>query len=142
MINNEIKKEICNLIETSKIAYVSSIDADGIPNTKAMLTQNQSNLTTHYFSTNFSAKRTQQFIKNPNASIYFCDEADYKGLMLIGKMEVLTDKEHKTMLWHDGDEIYYPNGIDDEDYCVFKFTAVKGNYYHGLKNCDFNVEDI
>ena len=64
------------------------------------------------------------------------------GLMLIGHMEVCTDREHKAMLWKDSDKIYYPNGIDDEDYCVLKFTAQKGNYYHGLQNDTFVIEDI
>jgi general stress protein 26 len=60
----------------------------------------------------------------------------------MGNMEVCTDKEHKIMLWREGFEIYYPKGIDDEDYCVLKFTAIKGNYYHGLNNIDFAGEDI
>ena len=60
----------------------------------------------------------------------------------MGSMEVCTDKEHKTMLWREGFEMYYPKGIEDEDYCVLKFTAFKGNYYHGLTNCDFNEGDI
>jgi general stress protein 26 len=62
--------------------------------------------------------------------------------MLVGNMEVCTDKEHRTMLWREGFEIYYPKGIDDDDYCVLKFTAVKGNYYHGLNNLDFTEGDI
>lgn len=33
-----------------------------------------------------------------------------------------TDREHKAMPWKDGFEIYYPQGIDDEDYCILKFT--------------------
>ena len=38
--------------------------------------------------------------------------------------------------------MYYPEGVDDPDYCVLKFTAEKGNYYHGLKNTDFIIEDL
>ena len=59
-----------------------------------------------------------------------------------GTMEVLTDREHKEMLWRDGFEMYYPNGIDDEDYCVLRFKAEKGNYYTGLKNFDFDIEEV
>ena len=64
------------------------------------------------------------------------------ALLLTGNMQVLTDHEHKAMLWRDGFEIYYPDGIDAEDYCVLKFTAEKGNYYHGLENTDFVLEDF
>ena len=38
-----------------------------------------------------------------------------------------TDREHKAMLWRDGFGIYDPKGIDDEDYCVLKFAALKNH---------------
>ncbi len=141
-MNEEIKKEISELLENSKTVFVSSVDGEGYPNTKAMLALMHRGITTHYFSTNLSAKRTQRFLSSPGACIYFCNEAQFKGLMLIGSMEVCTDREHKAMLWRDGFEIYYPNGIDDEDYCVLKFTSHKGNYYHGLKNTTFLMEEF
>jgi general stress protein 26 len=113
----------------------------GYPNTKAMLALMHNGITTHYFSTNASAKRTGQFLSNSKACIYYCNENEFKGLLLVGEMQVLTDREHKAMLWRDGFEIYYPKGIDDDDYCVLKFTASYGNYYHGLKNCTFSMEE-
>ena len=74
--------------------------------------------------------------------MYFCNEEQFMGLMLTGEIEVMTDREHKAMLWREGFEIYYPDGIDTEDYCVYKFTAFKANYYHGLENNDFILEDF
>jgi len=141
-MTDQLKNEIADLVESAKIVYVSSIDEAGFPNTKAVLSLQHDDLFTHYFSTNLSAKRTQQFLKNPNACIYFCKEAEFKGLMLIGTIQVLTDLEHKTMLWREGFEIYYPDGVNTEDYCVLKFTSQKGNYYHGLKNNSFVAEDF
>ena len=141
-MKKELKKEIMDLVENAKDIFVSSIDENGFPNTKAMMSLQHDDLFTHYFSTNFSAKRTQQFLKNPKSCIYFCNEAEFRGLMLIGTMEVCTDIEHKAMLWHEGFEIYYPDGINTEDYCILKFTSEKGNYYHGLKNITFFAEDV
>ncbi len=129
------------LVAGAKIAIVSSIDENGYPNTKAMFALQHDGLFTHYFSTNLSAKRSQQFRSNGKACVYFCDNPQFMGLMLIGTMQVMTDHEHKAMLWREGFEIYYPKGVDDEDYCVLKFTAEKGNYYHGLENTDFGLED-
>lgn len=133
--------EINSLVQNAKIAYVSAVNDEGFPNTKAVLALQRDGLFVHYFSSNLSAKRSQQFIKNPKACVYFCNEAEFKGLMLIGSMQVLTDHEHKAMLWRDGFEIYYPDGIDTEDYCVLKFTGEKGNYYHDLENNDFSREE-
>lgn len=141
-MNEEIKNEIISLCKNSKIAFVSSVDENGYPAFKAMFTFENENPKTHYFSTNLSSKRAKQFMIYPKAAVYFCNTQEIKGLMLQGTMEVLTDREHKEMLWRDGFEIYYPDGIDDEDYCVLKFTAEKGNYYHGLKNINFNIGEV
>lgn len=62
--------------------------------------------------------------------------------MLTGTVEVCTDQYHKELLWRDGFEIYYPQGVTDEDYCVLKFTAVCGNYYHKLENYSFSIEEV
>lgn len=96
----------------------------------------------HYMSTNYSSRRTGQFLQNKKCSIYYCDESSYKGVMLTGRMEVCTDHETKALIWKDSDRIYYPEGVDDPDYCVFRFTADKGNYYHGLENTDFTIEEF
>ena len=81
-------------------------------------------------------------MKNPKAAVYLSKNEEFKGLMFQGTMEVLTDRESREMLWREGFEIYYPKGIDDEDYCVFRFTAEKGNYYHGLKNTNFDIGEV
>lgn len=141
-MKKELVSEINALVGNAKVAFVSSMDNSGYPNTKAMLALQHDGLSIHYFSTNLSAQRSQQFIKNPKACVYFCNEEQFMGLMLIGHMQVLTDREHKGMLWREGFEIYYPDGIDTEDYCVLQFTAEKGNYYHGLENNDFMMEEL
>lgn len=138
----KIRNEIISLRKNSKVGFVSSVDENGCPTVKAMLVLENESLKTHYFSTNYSARRTKQFIKNPKTAVYLCDAGDYKGVMFQGTMEVLTDREHKEMMWRDGFEMYYPNGIDDEDYCVLRFTAENGNYYHGLRNVSFNIEEV
>lgn len=138
-MTDKISKEISNLIENSNNAFVSSVDQNGFPNTKAMFALYHEGLKTHCFSTNLSSKRASQFISNSKACIYFCDEKEYKGLMLVGTMKVCTDVYHKELLWREGYEMYYPNGVTDEDYCVYEFTAETGKYYHGLDNITFAI---
>jgi general stress protein 26 len=59
--------------------------------------------------------------------------------MLIGTIQILRDLKSRKMLWKDGDERYYPLGVEDPDYTVLRFTAHKGNYYHKL-NITFEIE--
>ena len=95
-----------------------------------------------YFSTNTSSMRVKQYQKNSNASIYFYHKGliKYVGVMLKGKMEVLTDQETKNMIWKKGDTMFYKKGVTDPDYCVLKFTATSGRYYCDLKTESFDVE--
>lgn len=67
----------------------------------------------------------------------------YTGVMLVGKMEVLTDQETKDAIWKKGDTMFYKKGVTDPDdvvnYCVLKFTAGSGRYYCDLKTETFDV---
>lgn len=38
--------------------------------------------------------------------------------------------------------MYYKQGVTDPDYCVLKFTAVKGRHYCDLKSESFNMADL
>jgi len=53
--------------------------------------------------------------------------------------EVLTDAASKEEIWKKGDEMYYPLGVTDPDYCVLKFTAFDGRYYANFKSENFLI---
>jgi general stress protein 26 len=59
--------------------------------------------------------------------------------MLKGTMAVLQDQPTRDRIWRDGDEMYYPLGITDPDYCVLKFTAANGRMYENFHSYDFKV---
>lgn len=131
-------------IQKQKVGFVASVDEDGFPNMKAMFVPRKIDGNCFYFTTNTSSKRSQQFMKNPKSSIYFYSKGRfvYEGIMLTGTMEVLLDENLKREIWRDGDTMYYKQGVTDPDYCVLKFTAVKGRRYCSLKSESFNIEDL
>lgn len=134
------EKTIGNLIDKQSVSFISSIDAAGFPNTKAMLSpRKREGIRVFYFTTNTSSMRVTQYRKNPNACIYFCDKRFFRGVMLRGTMEVIKDSSIKKAIRQDGDTMYYPEGITDPDYCVLKFTATQGRYYSNFKSEDFNI---
>ena len=134
------EKTIGNIIDKQKVCYISSIDADGYPNTKAMLQpRKREGIKEIYFSTNTSSLKVKSFRKNPKACVYFCDSRFYRGLMLKGTIEVIDDQETKDMLWQFGDTMYYPKGKTDPDYCVLKMSVISGRFYSNFKSEDFIV---
>ena len=135
-------KKIERFIDKQKVSIICSIDDQECPNVKAMLKPRKRNeLKEFYFSTNTSSMRVSQYKKNPKASIYFYHKGPikYVGVMLKGKMEVLTDQKTKDMIWRHGDTMFYKKGVTDPDYCVLKFTATSGRYYCDLKTENFKV---
>ena len=136
-----VKELIAQMADKLPIAYISSVDQEGFPWTKAMLKpRKREGIKTFYFTTNTFSIRVAQYKANPKASIYFCDAKGFKGMMLRGTMEVLTDAVSKEMIWHDGDEQYYPGGVTDPNYCVLKFTATDGRFYSDFYPRSFVIE--
>ncbi|MDE7436818.1 MAG: pyridoxamine 5'-phosphate oxidase family protein [Lachnospiraceae bacterium] len=138
------REYIMDFIQKQKVAFIASVDEDCFPNMKAMFVPRKIEGNCFYFSTNTSSMRAQQFLKNPKASIYFYNKGRfrYEGLMLTGTVEVLQDAKIKQEIWHTGDIMYYKKGVTDPDYCVLKFTAIKGRHYCDLKTESFEVEDL
>ena len=62
----------------------------------------------------------------------------YEGIMLVGTMEVLEDAKTKQDIWRPGDSMFYKKGVTDPDYCVLRFTAIKGRHYCDLKTESFD----
>lgn len=136
-------KTVGGIIDKSGTAMIGSVDGEGFPNMKAMLPpRKREGISEFYFTTNTSSMRVKQYLENPKASIYFYDKRFYRGVMLKGTMEVLTDSKSKEEIWKEGDEIYYPLGVTDSDYCVLKFTAQSGRYYSNFRSEDFLVNNL
>jgi len=138
MLINDAKHMAEDLIKRSKVAFVGSIH-DEVPHIKAMLVAKREGLKSIWFSTNTSSRRVKQFLENPNACVYFCDQEKFIGLLMVGKIEVRHDKEARELVWSDGDEKYYPKGVTDPDYTVLHFTTERINIYHDLDNIDFQI---
>jgi general stress protein 26 len=140
MDKEEAMAEGLQLIERSKICLLGTNGEDGFPNIKAVMNAKHAGINRIWFSTNTSSRRVQQLRNDNRACVYYVDEKDFKGLMLTGTIQILQDLKSRQMLWNDGDEKYYPLGVEDPDYTVLCFTAHNGNYYHKLRNVTFEIE--
>lgn len=136
----DAEKTIGNIIDKQSICYISSVDKDGFPNTKAMLKPRKRNgIKEIYLSTNTSSLKVQAFKNNSKACLYFVDKRFYRGVMLKGNVEVLEDQTSKDMIWEFGDTMYYKSGKTDPDYCVLKFTSISARYYSNFKSVDVEL---
>ena len=140
-MTEQTKKAIESLRKHSDTAVLASVDADGCPAMRAMLVLEHGSLRTQYFSTNTSSGKVKALRNNPKASVYYCTPGSFRGVLFVGTVEVCTDQPTKDFLWREGFERYYPLGATDPDYCVLKFTAVRGAVY-GHENCRFTMDEL
>lgn len=134
------EQTIGNLSDKAGLVFISYLDEEGYPITKAMLKPRERNgIKEFWFSTNTSSNKVKFFRQNPKASIYFVDKRFFRGASLAGTVEVSENEEDKRRIWQEGDDMYYKQGVTDPDYCVLKFTAIRGRYYSNFKSENFEV---
>ncbi|MFW9897592.1 MAG: pyridoxamine 5'-phosphate oxidase family protein [Candidatus Thorarchaeota archaeon] len=150
----ETKKLSLELMDTSKAAYLTTIDSEGYPITRAMFNlrnkeqfpefseffANQDNKFLIYISTNTSSSKIDHIKKNPKISVYFCEPEDFKGVMFGGDAEIIDDIELKKQIWLDWWTRYYSQGLEDPDYTLIKLNPKKAKFYYRLNQVQFQPE--
>ena len=134
--------EIMNLIDRSLFAEIGYTDEEGRQNIRKTFCVWHKGLGGHLISTNTSSSHIKELLKKDNVCIYFSDDAAFEGVCLFGKAVIHFDREFKELLWNEGDEKYYPGGIDDEDYCILEIKAQTGRYYRYDGKGDLPADEI
>ena len=135
-------REMMLLINGSLFANLGYVDENGKPNIRRVYCTWHKGMGGHLISTNTSSRHVQSLLKNGEACLYFENSERFKGICLNGRAIVHFEKEYKEMLWMEGDEAYYPNGVEDEDYCVIEFIAEGGRFYRFEGSADISGDEI
>ena len=136
------KDELMNLVNRSLFGTIGYVDEDGKQNIRKVFCVWHKGLGKHLISTNTSSAHVKSLRKNSNACLYFSNDSKFEGLCLYGKFVAHFDRKYKELLWNEGDEKYYPKGIEDDDYCVLEFIADSGRYYRYDGKADLSKEEI
>ena len=81
-----VKELIARMADSLPNAYISSVDNEGYPCTKAMLApRKREGIRTFYFTTNTFSLRVAHYKVNPKACIYFCDAKGFKGRCFVAQ---------------------------------------------------------
>lgn len=147
----DVKSLSLELIETSKAAYLTTIDEEGYPITRAMFNlrnkeqfpefsdffTKQENKFDILISTNTSSSKVDHIRKNPKISVYFCDPDEFKGVMFGGEVEIINDLEIKRKIWLDWWTKYYSKGVNDPDYTLLRLNPKNARFYYKLNQVQF-----
>ena len=119
MNSKEARRLSLELMEVAEAAFFTTIDSDGFPHTRAVfnlrrktqfpklhkLYDDHVDDSMVYFSTNTSSSKISHIKENPKVGVYYCKPNEFRGLMLGGIIEVVTDSDQKEAIWQDGWEI-------------------------------------
>ena len=136
------KDEMMNLINRSLFAVIGYTDEAGRQNVRKVFCVWHKGLGRHLISTNTSSGHVKRLTERPDACLYFADSEAFEGVCLTGRAAPTRDRALRELLWNDGDEKYYPLGVDDPDYCVIEFTAESGRFYRYDGKGDLSASDI
>jgi general stress protein 26 len=137
-------RENLELVNALKIAYLSTVNGEGCPQTRAVfnlrcrdafpgtdaLFEGHDLDFLLYFTTNTSSAKMAEIRRRPAVSVYYCRPDEFFGLMLIGRIEVVNDPALKSALWQEGWERYYPQGREDPDYTILSLRPARMKGWH------------
>ena len=147
--------ELCrNLLDIAWPAYLTTIDAKGYPQTRAMFNlrnkkwfpklisffEERADFTV-IISTNTSSTKISDIKTNSKVSIYYCDPESWRGVMFGGDIEIVDDLTVKKALWHDDWTRYYPKGYDDPDHTVLRLIPTSARGWTGSSTFKLELGD-
>ncbi|MDR0324162.1 MAG: pyridoxamine 5'-phosphate oxidase family protein [Treponema sp.] len=134
------KEKAERLYRSVNTFFLTCTGEDGYPHTKAVVPgKYRDSINEIYFCTNTSSKFAGEIIKNPKTSVYFYSRnLIWKGCMLKGNMEIISDMKIKEKYWQKKFKNAYPEkSFTDPDFCLLKFIPVSGRFYSWYKIEDF-----
>jgi len=137
-----IKQKAEKLYKKVNTFILTCVGADGYPLTKAVVPgKYRETISEMYFCTNTSSRFANEISKNPKSTVYFFSRRlIWKGCMLKGKMEIVSDLTVKKKYWSNKFKDAYPEkSYTDPDFCVLKFVPELGRYYSWYKVDDFEI---
>ena len=151
MEESEAKRLSLELMKMSKAAYLTTIDPNGFPHTRAMINLRNEDQKPHLislfrdhqkdyliiFSTNTSSTKVKHVKYNPKVSVYYCRPEKWQGVMFGGEIEIVLDVELKRAIWEYGMERYYPSGYDDPDHTILRLRPLMVKGWDGEKFTTF-----
>jgi len=120
---------------------ITCVGADGYPMTKAVVPgKHRESLNELFFTTNTSSNFAAAIETSGKSSVYFFHQGltSWKGCLLKGDMEIVTDMSIKEKYWQEKFKDAYPQkSFTDPDFCVIRFVPTQGRFY-----ADFTIEDF
>lgn len=145
------QERVLELMDEADAVYVATVSG-GLPRIRVMANLRRPDLypeasgtcrnlgLTAYFPTSLASTKIRDIRENPAVAVYYANPAKIRGVMLSGRVEILTDPCLKKALWSDKWLIIWPAGADDPDYAVLRFAPARAEGWWGDAPFEFEVD--
>ena len=155
MDEKEIRALCLDLLETGWPAYVTTVGAKGYPQTRAMFNlrnrERFPKLVPFFdmhredfavlFTTNTSSTKFREIKARPEVSVYYCNPAEWRGVMLGGDIELVDDTNQIREVWHEDWTKYYRKGYDDPDHSMLRLVPTVAKGWNGSQTFKLKLGD-
>lgn len=133
-------------VQAADVVYVATLNEEGYAVTRVMFNLHNAerfpkqaaflaglNEGFHiYLGTNSASSKVSHIRRNPGMSAYYHAQGSWRGMLVAGEAEVVSDMAVKRGLWQDEWAMYYQGGAEGEDYTIVRLGPVFAEYYHDL----------
>jgi len=119
---------------------LSLIDHEGYPTTSTLSISKADGIRQITFGGSLDSNKAKRAKENSRASVCIFDDdyesGAYYNITLVGDIEVVTDTIMKKETWYEGLEEHFPNGVDDPNFCVLKFTTKRYSLWVDIEEAE------
>lgn len=131
MNKQEVLASIETLVTRTPWAVLGCVNSDAHPLITGFLKLEADSFKTVWLTSRRSRAHTRALQANPNSSLYFVDIERFTAVLLKGTIEIIDNLETKKRFWESSSfvQAYHPEGIEDQDFVMLKFTTRELSYY-------------
>ncbi len=122
MIDQELKDRAKEIIAKDMFPSFATIDENGFPQIRAMMTTAVEDCFTQYFVTARQSAKCAHIAANPKVSTFWKDVVspmtDWCSVLIKGEAEVSDDMDLKKRFWMEEIRTFFPGGVDDPNYVI------------------------
>lgn len=128
MNNDELRNIIWKHIHSIHVCMMITMDGSQIRG-RPMTGIARPETNSIWFFSDITTHKDEEIRKNPSACLTFADIQDRTFVSVSGHLNCVSDTGLIHDLWNEGAATYFPDGPDDPNIVLLKFTPENGEYW-------------
>lgn len=121
------KEKVLKFINETEFLTIGTVDEETGTRLSVLSKLKGDSLEELYFTTALDSHKIKNLQKNPACELMFYmdkfSEEKAGQVNFSGEVEILTSLSIKKEMWEDMMKMYFPDGPEDENMCILKFTT-------------------